>query len=197
MTTLTFPQPQTKPIWPEQGQWTYEDWLQLPNDGFQYEVLDGELYMSPPPGTFHQNTLGYLYSRMRVYADDHDLGIVLSAPTGVRLPNQPVPVQPDILFVSKLRQGIIKRDEVAGAPDLVVEVLSPSNWTYDRGLKQEAYRQAGVREYWIVDYRARKIEVLQLEEGDYVLVGEYKEGDVAKSAVLTDFSTPVAKVFAW
>lgn len=123
MTTLTFPQPQTKTIWPEQGYWTYEDWLQLPNDGFQ--------------------------------------------------------------------------DEVDGAPDLVVEVLSPSNWTYDRGPKQEAYWQAGVQEYWIVDYRTRKVEVLILEEADYVLVGKYKEGDMAKSAVSTDFSTPIAKLFAW
>lgn len=187
---------QSRQEWPEQGEWTYEDWLRLPDDGFRYEVLDGELYMSPPPTISHQNAATLLAARMRTYADDHDLGLVLTSPVGVRLPDQEVPLQPDILFVSKERSDIVGQDYIEGTPDLIVEVLSPSNWLYDRGKKQEAYRQAGVREYWIVDYRAKTVEVLVLEESAYVLIDKFGEGDVARSAVLTDFEVAVGDVFA-
>ncbi|HEX6384139.1 MAG TPA: Uma2 family endonuclease [Anaerolineae bacterium] len=182
--------------WPEQGDWTYEDWLRLPDDGFRYEVLDGELYISPPPTISHQNSVTSLTASMRMYAVDHDLGLVLTSPVGVRLPAQEVPVQPDIVFVSKERRDIVGEEYIEGVPDLVVEVLSPSNWLYDRGKKQEAYRQAGVREYWIVDYRAKTVEVLVLEESAYVLIDKFGEGDVARSAVLTGFEVAVEDVFA-
>jgi Uma2 family endonuclease len=74
-----------------QGRWTYEDWLNFPNDGWKYEIIDGVLYMTPPPAIRHQMSLLDLSSRMHLYAADHDLGQVLTAPCGVRLPNQPVP----------------------------------------------------------------------------------------------------------
>ncbi len=182
--------------WPEQGYWTYEDWQHLPDDGFRYEVLDGVLYMSPPPTIPHQDSSGELSSQMRQHAKKRDLGKILSAPVGVRLPGQPVPLQPDIVFVAKERRQIIHDDYIEGAPDLVVEILSPSNWPYDRGEKMEAYRQAGVREYWIVDYRARMIEVLVLEETTYVLIGKFGPGDTARSTVLTEFEIAVNDVFA-
>lgn len=181
---------------PEQGRWTYEDWLRLPNDGFRYEVLHGVLFMAPPPAIPHQDAVTILTARMRNHADSRSLGRVLTSPVGVRLPGQPVPVQPDVLFVAKERRDIIGTDYVEGAPDLVVEVLSPSNWPYDRGEKFVAYRQAGVREYWIVDYRARTIEVLVLEKTEYVLTGKVGPGDVARSTVLTGFEIAVNDVFA-
>ncbi|MCP4578145.1 MAG: Uma2 family endonuclease, partial [Deltaproteobacteria bacterium] len=90
----------TQQFWfPTQGQWTYEDWLQLPDDGYRYEVIDGVLHMSPPPRTDHQRISFRLARRLGNFAEKHSLGEVFSAPTGVRLPNQPVPVQPDILFI--------------------------------------------------------------------------------------------------
>ena len=187
--------PQTRPKWPEQGEWTYEDWLALPDDGFRYEVLDGELYVSPSPAVPHQNAVTYLVARMRVYADDHDLGVVFTSPIGVRLPGQDVPVQPDIVFVSKAQAAIIEHDAIEGAPDLVVEILSPSNWMYDRGKKQEAYRLAGVKEYWIGDYRAKTIDALVLDKEAYVLVNQYQVGDLAQSVVLAGFTIAVANVF--
>jgi len=197
MATRVSPSPQPTRQWPpEQGQWTYEDWLRLPDDGFRYEVLDGVLYMTPPPTIRHQDSSGELFARMRTHARQRNLGLVLSAPVGVRLPGQPVPVQPDILFIRKERRDLIGEDTIEGAPDLVVEVLSPSNWPYDRGETFEAYRKGGVPEYWIVDYRARTIEVLVLEGTTYVLIGKFGPGQAARSTVLAGFEVAVDDVFA-
>lgn len=182
--------------WPEQGQWAYEDWLRLPDDGFRYELIEGELLMSPPPSVEHQNAVSSLLSEMRRHARRNNLGLVLTAPIGVRLTDSSVTVQPDILFVEKAREGIIRQDLIEGAPDLVVEVLSPSNWMIDRGRKQEAYRRSGVREYWIVDYRARTIDVLVLDSGEYVQQGQYGQNDTATSKVLSGFMIAVAEVFS-
>lgn len=181
---------------PEQGEWTYEAWRLLPEDGFRYEVIDGELFMSPPPSIGHQNSVTLLASRMRNFADTNDLGLVLTSPVGVRLPGQEVPLQPDIVFVRRENSEIVAEEYIEGTPDLVVEVLSPSNWIYDRGKKQETYRRAGVREYWIVDYRTKKVEVLVLEGADYVLRRQYTEGETAVSEALENFTVAVADVFA-
>ena len=182
--------------WPEQGQWTFEDWLRLPDDGFRYELIQGELLMSPPPSIEHQNAVSSLLAEMRLFARKHYLGLVLTSPVGVRSPQWKGVLQPDILFVSSERADIVQKDYIEDAPDLVVEILSPSNWMIDRGRKQEAYRQAGVREYWIVDYRAQTVDVLVLEGGDYMQHGHYGVGDMALSEVLIGMSIPVVEVFA-
>lgn len=83
---------------------------------------------------------------------------------------------PDILFITKERLHIVKRGRIEGAPDIIVEVLSPSNWLKDRREKFETYAKAGVREYWIVDPRARTIELFFLREGTYSLIGKYGVG---------------------
>lgn len=188
--------PETRKWPPAQGEWTYEDWLQLPDNGFRYEVLDGVLYMSPPPTVRHQIAVSELARRFGNFVAEHGLGRVLVAPCGVRLPTQPVPVQPDILFVAAERQDTIGEEYVEGTPDLVVEVLSPANWLYDRTEKFKAYQDAGVPEYWIVDYRAKTIEVFVLEEGVYTLLDKFESGQVARSQVLSGFGVAVAEIFA-
>ena len=194
--TQVVPTLDTKIKWPQQGEWTYEDWLRLPDDGFRYEVLNGELYMTPPPTMQHQFASANLFSALRNFVQQHSLGYVLYAPCGVHLPTHPVPVQPDIFFIQTGRREIIGEEYVEGAPDLVVEVLSPSNWLYDRREKFQAYRKAGVPEYWIVDYRARTIEVFFLEKGAYVLLGQYRLGEIARSRVLEGFEVTVDEIFA-
>jgi Uma2 family endonuclease len=196
MGTVIRTAPQERPWPPEQGQWTYEDWLRLPDDGFRYEVLNGVLYMTPPPRIRHQLTLENLSRRLGNFVAERKLGWILFAPCGVRLPGQPVPVQPDILFVRAERRDIIGEEYVEGAPDLVVEVLSPSNWLYDRTEKFRAYQEAGVLEYWIVDYRARIIEVFVLEGGAYALLDKSGPGEVARSKVLAGFEVVVDEVLA-
>ena len=188
--------PAAEKQWPEQGRWTYEDWLRLPDDGARYEVIDGVLHVTPPPGTDHQFSSFDLARAMAEHADDHHLGIVLPAPIGVRVPGQDVPLQPDIVFVRSERAAIIEPKYIEGAPDIVVEVLSPSNWPYDRNEKFATYQAGGIPEYWTVDYRARTVEVFALEGGEYTLVdGIKREGDRATSRVLTGFEIAVADVF--
>jgi len=182
--------------WPVQGQWTYEDWLQLPDDGSRYEVIDGELYMAPPPAIAHQSSSNRLATGMTVHSDRTDAGRVFNAPIGVRLPNQPVPFEPDIVFISNARKEIIGDKYIEGVPDLLVEILSPSNWPYDRQTKFEVYRDAGVPEYWIVDYRKKTIEVFVLDGGEYVLQkGILGMGEMAESEAMTGFQIAVSEVF--
>jgi Uma2 family endonuclease len=185
-----------KQTWPpEQGSWTYEDWLRLPDDGFRYEVLNGELHMTPPPTLGHQSVVTELARRMGNFIKKRKLGRLWVSPIGVRLPGQPVPVQPDIVFVRSERSDILGEGYVEGAPDLVVEVLSPTNWLYDRREKLQAYQQAGVPEYWIVDYRARTVEILALEEGKYTLLAEFHSGEAARSQILPGFEIGVDDLF--
>jgi Uma2 family endonuclease len=180
---------------PAQGEWTYEDWLKLPDDGYRYEVIDGVLYVSPPPLIRHQRTSIRFETRFMDFLKLHPLGEILHAPVGVRLPNQPVPFQPDIVFVRAERLGIIGEHYIEGAPDLVVEILSPSNWLYDRREKMRVCQEAGVPEYWIVDPRAETVEIYVLEQGIYELAGQYSRGQVAASRVLPGFEVLVEEIF--
>lgn len=104
-------------------------------------------------------------------------------------------MQPDILFIRNERLGIIGKKYVEGTPDLIMEILSPSNWLYDRREKMQVYQEAGVNEYWIVDPRARAVEVCVLEEGAYLLVGQFERGDRAQSQVVAGFEVAVDEVF--
>ena len=194
MAVLTKPSPAW--TWPELGLWTYEDWLQLPDDGTRYEVIDGELYMSPAPAIPHQGSSTNLFTPMSVHVKQNNLGRIYAAPVGVLLPGYPVPFQPDIVFISKAHEGIIGRQYIEGVPDLIVAILSPSNWAYDRDDKFKVYRDAGVPELWLVDYRKKTVEVFVWDEGEYVLQkGVLKLGDTAESKVLGGFAVPVAEIF--
>lgn len=180
---------------PRQGEWTYEHWLQFPDDGWKYEIIDGVLYMSPPPTINHQDVATELIARMRIHTRLHKLGVVLAAPSGVHLPTQPVPVEPDILFVRHERRQIIGERYVEGAPDLVVEVLSRSNADYDRTTKYAQYEQAGVTEYWLVNYWDETITIYNLVDQHYRLTGVFQNGDTATSQVLTGFQIAVTDLF--
>jgi Uma2 family endonuclease len=185
----------TRPWPPLQGEWTYEDWLRLPDDGYGYDVIDGVLYVSPPPLTRHQRISMQIVGRLWDFLRQQPVGEVLYAPVGVRLPNQPVPLQPDIVFIRANRREIIGEQYVEGTPDLLMEILSPSNWLYDRRDKMRVYQAVGVAEYWIIDPRAQTVEVYILEQGQYVLAGQYRPDDVASSRVITGFEVPVEAVF--
>ncbi|MCG3118042.1 MAG: hypothetical protein ALAOOOJD_00175 [bacterium] len=180
--------------WPPQGKWTYEDYCRLPDDGWIYEIIGGELFMSSAPLTIHQRCKGNLFSAFWNFADENGAGMVLDAPTDVLLSGFASPVQPDIIFVAKERLDIVKDERVEGAPDIIVEVLSPGNWLVDRRDKFKVYAQAGVREYWIVDPKARTIELFCLHGGVYALIGKYGAGDTVRSEVLPGFAVKVEAV---
>ena len=130
---------------------TWEDVLRMPDDGNRYEFIGGRLYMTPAPVTRHQRVLARLWSALFRILVDSGRGEVLSAPLLVQFPGTDDRVQPDLLFVSDERRAIIGEKQVTGAPDLVVEILSPSTAHRDRGIKLDLYARSGVRQYWIAD----------------------------------------------
>jgi Uma2 family endonuclease len=150
--------------------------------------------MSPAPSTNHQDVSANLEFAMMNFVREKKLGKVLHAPTDVRLGELASPVQPDILFIRQERLDIIKKDWVEGAPDLIVEILSPSNWLDDRRTKYSMYAQAGVREYWLVDPDKRQIEVFALRGSDYEILGRFGPGEQAASEVLSGFQISVGEV---
>ncbi len=181
--------------WPSPGKWTYEDYRRLPEDGIRYEVIEGVLHMSPAPRIKHQSVEVNLITCFRNFVKRKKAGVVLCAPTDVILSWFATPVQPDIIFIRKERRSIVKEERVEGPPDIVVEILSPSNWLVDRGKKAQVYAQAGVREYWIVDPEAETIELFVLRKGTYVLVGKYGVGETVRSQGLAGFKVKVKDVF--
>jgi Uma2 family endonuclease len=180
---------------PAASGWTYQRYLEIDDDE-RYEILDGELLMTPAPGTRHQFIAGKLYRTVAQFAEDRKLGAVLPAPTDVVLDEDEV-VQPDLLYIRSERvEEVVGERAVNGAPDLVVEVLSPSSLDRDRHRKLEIYRRYGVREYWIVDPANRAIEVLVLEAGEYGLASFAAETGAVASTVMPGLAVAVAEVFA-
>jgi Uma2 family endonuclease len=151
---------------------TYEHYLELPNDGRRYEIIEGELYVSPAPTTKHQRATTRLTTALDVHTQNDRLGEVFTAPCDVYLAHTSI-VQPDILFVSRERSSIITEANIQGPPDLVVEVISPSSTKTDKETKRDLYATFGVRHYWVVDPMERWVRAYELgRDGFYELVAE-------------------------
>jgi Uma2 family endonuclease len=172
---------------------TYDDLLAMPDDGNRYELIFGEIVMSPAPTTKHHYVLSELNDHFKRHVHTHRLGRVFFAPVDVRLSVHNV-VEPDLFFVRRERLEVVKDNYVEGAPDLIVEVLSPSNRRQDIVRKAALYTQFGVPEYWIVDPEAETIAVNELREGRYVHVPNRR--GFARSAVIPGLKVRVAAVFA-
>ena len=172
---------------------TYEDYAKTSDDE-RWELIDGELIMVPSPKRAHQRNQTKLGSRMSFFAEENDLGEVYFAPFDVVL-SQTDTVQPDLLFVSKERLHIITADNVQGAPDLVVEIRSPSTARQDWTVKRELYARHGIKEYWLVDPEAATVAVLLLDEGELKVAGVYGEGDTLPSVEMSGFSISLADIF--
>ncbi len=142
---------------------TYDDYLELPDDGNRYQIIGGELFMTPAPFTRHQQAARNIFRLLDNFALEHDLGEVFFAPFDVVLSMTDV-VEPDILFIAKERLEIIAEKNIIAAPDLVVEVLSDSTEQIDRNQKKELYANHGVKEYWIADPKKETIEQFVLKD---------------------------------
>jgi Uma2 family endonuclease len=144
--------------------WTYAEFERLPgDDGNRYEIIAGELVVNPGPGLQHQEIVGRLHLLLRPFVDAHRLGRVILSPFDVLFAEGDY-LAPDLLFVRSERASIVRERGVEGAPDLVVEIVSPSTGFRDRGLKRERYAHYGVAEYWVIDPRAGRIDVYRLLE---------------------------------
>lgn len=143
---------------------TYDELLQMPDDGKRYEIIAGELYVSPSPGWYHQRVLTRILAAIFRYLDDRGLpDTVFAAPFDVKFSNHDV-VQPDIVYIRPERVPVVRgqRAPVEGAPDLAVEILSKSTRAHDERRKLALYAAFGVPEYWIIDIDARLIRVMLL-----------------------------------
>ena len=145
----------------------YDDLAHAPDDGKQYELLDGELFVTPAPSPFHQRVSKRLQRQLERYFEERRPGEVFNAPLDVILTPQDV-VEPDIVVVTDSQQ--ISTRGIEGAPALVVEVLSPSTADRDRTLKSKRYEANGVLHYWIVDIDAQRIDCYRLTDQKYALV---------------------------
>jgi len=145
--------------------WSYAEFARLPSEGStRYEVIDGEVVVTPGPSTRHQRVVGRLFSALFVFVEANDLGEVFPSPYDV-LFGEGDYLEPDIIFVRSDRSHLVSDRGVEGPPDLVVEVLSPSTAARDRGIKLNRYRFYGVAEYWVVDPDERTIEAWDLDGG--------------------------------
>ncbi len=172
---------------------TYEDYCLLPEDR-RYEVIDGEPFLTPAPTPNHQDVVLELVSLLREFVTTRRLGRVVLSPCDVVLSQYDI-LQPDIFFIAAGREGIVGEKYIAGAPDLVIEVLSPSTETRDRVAKAKRYATFGVREMWLVDPAAKTIEVLANSEEGFRTQALYGEAETVRSVVLTGFEFPAAQVF--
>jgi Uma2 family endonuclease len=181
---------------PPQGQWTYEAYAQLPEtEGFRYEVIDGVLYMTPAPNTGHERIVMSLGARLVQAFEDTGLGRVFASPD---IEAGPFTLRPDAVVVLEANRGVIGDKKLAGPPDLVVEIASPSTAAYDRDPvegKRGAYARMGVAEYWIVDPGARSVEVLALEGDAYAPLGTFSGDDRLASRVLPALDLAARQLF--
>ena len=179
----------------EDEYYTFADYLEWDED-FRAELLDGEIFMMAPPTSTHQMVSGELFFKIRSYLEGKTCK-VFAAPFGVRLfpkkdNSDDTVFQPDIVLVCDPQK--IDERGCNGAPDLVIEILSPSTASYDCIYKFRKYLQAGVREYWIVDPETKLLQVFVLENGRYV-ASAYDETEKAPVSVLKDCEIDLQAVF--
>ena len=174
--------------------WTFDETVaELPESNLPTELWDGELILPPVPPFSHQKILARFHDMLKTHVRQYNLGTTNIGPLDMVLTEHRV-TQPDVVFISKERLGIIK-DQIMGAADLVAEVHSPGSRRRDRIDKRDLYEQHGVREYWLIDPEAKTVEVLHLESGTYQLVGRWHPGEQAQSRLLKGFKVPVSGLF--
>ena len=172
---------------------TYEDYCATPDDT-RFELLNGDLMMVPAPNVKHQRILLRLAHRLGQFILDHELGELLPAPCDVMLSDTDV-VQPDLLFVSREREQTITVENVRGAPDLVIEILSPSTADTDLGYKHELYSRHGVLEYWVLDPMAETIAVHRQRDGVLELTDTFRRPDTLRTPLLKGLDLQLDDVF--
>ncbi len=177
------------------GKLTYEDYLKTPETMRRYDIVDGVWhFMSPAPNLRHQEIIGRLFLALAPFVRDRGLGKVYVAPCDIIISRKPLRTrQPDLFYVSKARLEILK-NQVEGAPDLVIEILSPGNTARHVQKKLEDYARLGVPECWQLAPAAKTLEVLLLKNGRYRSGGFCSAGNPVPSPALPGFVLP-ADVF--
>ncbi len=174
---------------------TYEDYRTAPTDK-RYELLDGDLVMGPAPNLKHQDVQSRLGRRLAQFIEERALGKFFFAPCDVVLSGTDV-VQPDLLFVSRERDHLLSNgDNVRGAPDLVVEILSAATAERDRGYKRALYARHGVAEYWLVDPAAETVWIHRRRTGALAVAHTFGREQTLRSPLLAGFELDLDDIFA-
>jgi Uma2 family endonuclease len=176
------------------GKLTYDDLVSLPEDGKRYEILDGDLSVTASPTTRHQRVSRNLQQILNVHVTEHGLGEVFYAPVDVILDRHTV-VVPDLVFVSTARAAIVELRGIMGAPDLLVEILSPSTADRDRGAKAKLYARYGVDHYWVVDPDARTLAAYACARDGYAEVARHSGDEIFRSPLFPDLRIDLGKVW--
>lgn len=178
---------------------TYDDFVLIPDDGKRHEIIDGVHYVTPSPVLRHQVLLGRLHLAIGTFLEEHpELGQVFLSPLDTVFSPWDV-VEPDLIFVAADQLEILTEPNIQGAPALVVEILSPSTRRRDLGIKRQLFDRGGVREYWLVDPKARELTVYRrLPDGGFPKLAQLSAGDDATLAtpLLPGFTLSLAKLFA-
>jgi len=173
---------------------SFEQFRQLPSDGKRYELVNGEVHVTPAPATRHQAVIQNLAVNLGYYVIKNHLGEIYPAPLDVRLDEDTV-LQPDLIFISNANAGAIQENWIAGAPDLVVEVLSPSTAAHDRATKLRLYAEAGVPEAWILDPLPKTVEVLRLQGKKYFVDAALAGDQILVSNLFPGWQLPLHDLF--
>ncbi len=173
---------------------TYDDYCLIPDDGKRHEIIDGEHYVNAAPSVKHQRVVMRILVPLANFVNDGQLGEVFVSPFDTVLSEVDV-VQPDVLYISNERLPLLNDANLRGTPDLVVEVLSPSNRVHDEKVKKQRYDVFGVAEYWIADPEQEWLRIYRRRESGLATVAELRPGDTLTTPLLTGFSLPVELVF--
>ncbi len=152
----------------------YDDYCAIPPDGMRYELLDGQVHVTPAPSPLHQRVSKRLQRLLEAYFEEPGRGEVFNAPIDVILTPHDV-VQPDLVVVTN--PSLVSARGIEGPPVLVVEILSPTTTSYDRTTKAQRYVALGIPHYWLVDPEARTVECFRRHEAAYQLVGAFGPDD--------------------
>lgn len=174
--------------------YTYADYLKLPDDGIRYEIINGEVVMSPAPTVGHQRTLREFLIAIGNFLKRHPLGEVLPAPTDVILSDINI-LQPDLVLVLREKYDIFTRENIQGAPDLAIEVLSRGTEKRDRIEKLRAYERFGVREYWMVNHEQEWVEVWRSVRGKFVLHKRFERRQILTTPLLPGLKIRLTQIF--
>ena len=174
---------------------TYDDYCDLPNDRNRYEILDGELSVTPAPSTKHQRISGRLYLTLAQHALANQLGDVYAAPTDLILAPTTV-VQPDLIFIGNDRRGIVTERAIEGPPTLVIEILSVTTRRTDRQTKAQLYAKHGVPHYWLIDPDQQSIEAYELSGDQYNLVVKAQNAELLNPTLFPGLSIMLADLWS-
>jgi Uma2 family endonuclease len=171
---------------------TVEDFMRLP-EGSLAELIDGEIFMTPGPRVLHQRVILNLTLELAPYVRDRRWGEILTSPVDVHLPSGDI-VEPDVVYIRRENESIIQ-DWIRGAPDLLIEVLSPSHPERDLIVKRSLYARNGVLEYWIVDPADHSVQIWRLVEGRYEPSGYRRESQAIVTNLIPGLELAVTKLF--